>query len=207
MMRTRIKICGITRPEDGIAAVDCGVDAIGLVFYPPSPRAVNLTTAQKICAVIPPFVTIVGLFVNPRPDEVIAITANLHLDLIQFHGDESPELCASFGYPYIKALALRNEIDLSNYARDYATSSGLLVDTYQPGIAGGSGIVCNWDLIPEERNFPLILAGGLNPNNIGMAIRRVRPYAVDVSSGVEVAKGIKDYTLIRNFVQAVRKLD
>lgn len=205
MNRTRIKICGITRLADGQAAADCGVDAIGLVFYAHSPRFVTVETAAKIIKELPPFVAVVALFVNPTCDEVKHIINNLAIDLLQFHGNESPEFCATCNFPYIKAIHIRPHIDLSQLAHNYTTARGLLVDTYNPVIPGGTGEVFNWDLLPKQRQFNLILAGGLNSNNVTAAIRCVQPYAVDVSGGVEIAKGIKDVKLIAAFIQAVQK--
>ncbi|CAK0775502.1 N-(5'-phosphoribosyl)anthranilate isomerase [Gammaproteobacteria bacterium] len=205
--RTRIKVCGITRPVDGIAAADCGVDAIGLVFYSRSPRVVDLTTAKAIVATLPPFVVVVALFVNPTPEEVYAVLSYLPVDLLQFHGTETPNFCSAFSRPYLKAIPMRPETNLSLLAQDYNDARGLLVDAYRPGIPGGTGECFDWNLLPTQRSFPLVLAGGLNPGNVADAVRRVHPYAVDVSGGVEVAKGIKDPQLIAAFVQAVQYID
>lgn len=202
-MRTRIKICGITRPQDAMSAVNNGVDALGLVFYSRSPRAVDIETAAAVVAGVPPFVTVVALFVDPTPDEVYSVLSQIRVDLLQFHGNESSAFCVAFGRPYIKAIPMRPDVDLSSRARDYADACGLLVDAYRPGIPGGTGESFDWDLLPPQPPFPLILAGGLTPGNVADAIRRVHPYAVDVSGGVEAAKGIKDHSLISTFVKNV----
>ena len=189
---------------DGVAAAACGMDAIGLVFYPKSPRVVDLATAEAIVAALPPFVSVVALFVDPAPETVATVLSRLPVDLIQFHGAESPEFCAAFGRPYLKAIPMRPQVDLAAQAQYYASARGLLVDTYRPGIPGGSGESFDWQQVPVQRAFPLILAGGLNPHNVAAAIHQVRPYAVDVSGGVESAKGIKDPTRMAAFAAAVQ---
>lgn len=210
-MRTRVKICGITRREDALAAARLGVDAIGLVFYPPSPRAVTVEQARQIVDALPPFVTVVGLFVNPEPEQVTAVDAQVGLDLLQFHGDETPEFCNGFGRPYIKAVRMREDVDLQRVAEQYASARGLLLDTYRPGVAGGTGEAFDWTRVPEGLAGAIILAGGLNPQNVGQAIAAVQPYAVDVSGGVEaakgIAKGIKDAAKITAFMQGVESAD
>lgn len=206
-MRTRVKICGITRPEDGLAAARAGADAIGLVFYPNSPRAVTIERAREIMRVLPPFVAAVGLFVNARPAEIRAVLAELAIDLLQFHGDESPEECRGYGRPYIKALAMAPGIDVTEYARRYADSAGLLLDTHREGVRGGTGEVFDWAQVPSGLDKPIILAGGLTPENVSEAVRRVRPYAVDVSGGVESSKGIKDAARIEAFIRGVNSVD
>ncbi len=203
MARTRIKVCGITNPSDGVAAAACGVDAVGLVFYPPSPRVVDLATAEAIAAALPPFVTIVALFVDPTPELVTSVLSRLPVSLLQFHGAEPPSFCAAFGHPYLKAIPMRPDTNLATQAQRYQGARGLLVDTYRPGIPGGSGESFDWDLLPKERSFPLVLAGGLTPSNVSDAILRVRPYAVDVSGGVESARGVKSAALIADFAAAV----
>lgn len=190
--RTRVKICGITRIEDALLATQLGADALGLVFYAPSPRAVQITQAQEIVQALPPFVTTVGLFVNAGVAEVQATLQAVPLDLLQFHGEESPEYCAQFNRPYIKAIRMQASTDLVQLAREYATAQALLLDTYVAGVQGGTGIAFDWQQVPHEFSKPLILAGGLNPDNVQAAISQVRPYAVDVSGGVEASKGIKD---------------
>lgn len=203
-MTTRIKICGITRPEDAIAAADAGADAIGLVFYPKSPRAVTIEQAQAICTVLPPFITVVALFVDAEHFEIEDILAAVPIDLLQFHGSETPAQCDAFTTPYIKAIRMRDDADLIDAVRQYSSARGLLVDTFNPNEAGGTGEVFDWDRVPDGLDTPIILAGGLEPSNVGAAIQQLNPYAVDVSSGVEQGKGIKDVDKITAFVTAVR---
>ena len=202
-MRTRVKICGITRVEDALNAVRSGCDAIGLVFYANSARCVTPSRAAEIVAVLPPFVTTVGLFVDAPAEEVASVLAQVPLDLLQFHGDEPPEFCASFNRPYMKAVRVRADTNLLQYAARYAGASALLLDAYQEGVPGGTGLTFDWSLIPSQISKPLVLAGGLNPDNVAEAIRRIRPYAVDVSGGVERDKGIKDAARIAAFMQGV----
>ncbi|MFP5507496.1 MAG: phosphoribosylanthranilate isomerase [Gammaproteobacteria bacterium] len=205
--RTRVKICGITRPEDGVLAALLGADAIGLVFYAPSPRAVSPGRAVEIAAALPPFVTRVGLFVNAAPAEVEAVLAAVRLDLLQFHGDETEAECSRFGHPYLKALSMRPGLDVAAAMRAYPSASGFLLDAYHPAVPGGSGESFDWDRVPVERPRPVVLAGGLHPGNVAAAVRRVRPYAVDVSSGVEAAKGIKDPAKLAEFIRGVHRGD
>lgn len=202
-MRTRVKICGITRPQDAVAAVAQGCDAIGLVFYAPSPRNVSIAQAQAICAAIPPFVTVVGLFVDADPHWIEEVRASVPLALLQFHGDESPEVCASHGMPYMKAIRVKPGLNLLQYAADYAAAQALLLDAYAEGVAGGTGQTFDWKLIPQDIPKPVVLAGGLTAANVTEAIRQVRPYAVDVSGGVEQSKGIKDAEKIAAFMRGV----
>lgn len=208
MSRTRIKICGITRAIDLDAAVNAGVDAIGFVFYPPSPRVVSLALAAELARRVPPFVTRVGLFVNPDPAVLAETLATVPLDLIQFQGDEPPGFCRQFGRPYLKVARMRPELDLLEFAGSYASASasGLLLDAYVEGY-GGAGQKFDWSLVPRMLPLPIVVAGGLTAGNVGVAIRQLRPWAVDVSSGVELAKGIKDAEKIAAFVAAVRKAD
>lgn len=201
---TRIKICGITREEDLLAAARLGADAIGLVFYAKSPRYVSPQRAAELLRALPPFVTSVGLFVNASPEEVRATLAVAPLDLLQFHGDEEPEYCASFGLPYLKAVRVKPEVDLVQYAARYASARGLLLDAFVEGIPGGTGLSFDWSLIPSDLSLPVVLSGGLDPANVQQAVEQVKPWAVDVSSGVEAAKGIKDAAKIAAFVQGVR---
>ncbi len=202
-MRTRVKICGLTRAEDVQAACDLGADAIGLVFYPPSPRAVTVEQAKLILQAVPPFVAVTALFVNPTVAEVQAVLTQIPaISLLQFHGDESADFCRQFGRVYIKAISMRDDVDLAQQARDYDDALGLLVDTYKPGIPGGSGESFDWHRLPQSLSKPLILAGGLTPDNVSDAIKQVVPYAVDVSGGVEVSKGIKDRQKIGDFIAA-----
>lgn len=208
MPRTRVKYCGITRPEDGLTAARLGVDAIGLNFYPQSPRVVDLTTARAIARVLPPFVTVVGLFVEPEPLEIERVLDTLSLDLLQFHGDEEPEECERYGHPYIKALAMRDGIDLHAQTRRYASARGLLVDTHDAELYGGTGVAFDWGRVPASGiDMPLILAGGLTPDNVAEAITRVRPFGVDVSGGIEAAKGIKDTDKMAAFMEGVKSVD
>ncbi|PHS26562.1 MAG: phosphoribosylanthranilate isomerase [Methylophaga sp.] len=201
-MRTRVKICGITRRQDAEFAVEMGVDALGLVFYAPSPRAVTIAQAQDIVVGLSPLVSIVALFVNADSEYVKACLAALPISILQFHGDESVEYCEQFNHPYMKALRMREGIDLKAVAHQYKSASAILLDSYQPGVPGGTGQVFDWSLV-DNINMPVILAGGLDAENVVQAIKQVAPYAVDVSGGVELAKGIKDNNKVRNFMQEV----
>lgn len=202
-MRTRVKICGITRVEDAASAVELGCDAIGLVFYEPSPRYVSPVQAREIAAQLPPFVTAVGLFVDAAPEFVREVLAQVRLNLLQFHGDETPEYCRQFGVPYLKAVRVRPETNLLQYAAAYADAKALLLDTYVSGTPGGTGVTFDWTLIPRAFPMPIILAGGLDAGNVSEAIKQCRPYAVDVSGGVERQKGIKDADKIAAFMRGV----
>ena len=204
-MRVRVKICGITRVEDALSAVANGADAIGLVFYEPSPRNVSIEQAIEIAQDIPAFVTIVGLFVNAEPEFIRSVISRVKLDLLQFHGDETPQECACYGLPFIKAIRVKSDTNLVQCAKDFSAARGLLLDAYTEGVAGGTGNVFDWGLIPESLQKPVILAGGLNVQNVAQAISQVKPYAVDVSGGVEVSKGIKDAAKIAAFMQQVYK--
>jgi phosphoribosylanthranilate isomerase len=206
-MRTRIKICGITRVGDGVEAVRLGADALGLVFYPKSPRHVAEAQAAEIVSALAPFVTSVGLFVNPAAGEVEAVLRCVRLDLLQFHGEESPEFCRSFGVPYLKAVRVKPGLDLVQYAIHHVGAKGLLLDAYVEGVHGGTGHAFDWELIPGDLPLPVILSGGLSPDNVGAAVRQVRPWAVDVSSGVEASKGIKDAARMAAFIKEVRNAD
>ena len=199
----RIKVCGLTRVEDVQAAVATGVDAIGLVFYPDSPRHVSIEQAAALCRHIPPFISVVGLFVNASRAEVHRVIEAVPLNLLQFHGDESADQCEGFGLPYLRAARVRPGVDLLEFASQFASARALLLDTWTPAY-GGSGESFDWSLVPASCPLPVILSGGLNPENVAQAITQVRPVAVDVSSGVESAKGIKDAEKIRAFVSAVR---
>jgi phosphoribosylanthranilate isomerase len=218
MARTRVKICGITRLEDGVAAAQAGADAIGFVFWPGSPRAVAVERARAIAAALPPFVTTVGLFVDPVPDHVRATLEALPLDLLQFHGAEPPELCRAFGRPYVKAVPVGGNaarVDLLEYAARYPDACGLLFDAPpSDGLPGGTGQTFDWDVLPIDLPRPLVLSGGLTAANVGGAIRRLRPWAVDVSSGVEAigpdgkpVRGTKDPARIVAFIEEVRHAD
>lgn len=204
MSAVRSKICGITRVEDALAAAAAGADAIGLVFYAKSPRAVSVEQARQIIAALPPFVTTVGLFVDAGRDELRQILAQVPLDLLQFHGDESAEQCEGHGRPYIKALRVRAGDDVAAQVARYPGAAGVLLDTFVEGVPGGTGLAFDWSLVPAGLAKPVILAGGLTPENVAAAIARVRPYAVDVSGGVESAKGIKDADKVRAFIRAAQ---
>ena len=206
-MPTRIKICGITRAEDALAACAAGADALGFVFHPPSPRNVAPEAARAIIAKLPPFVTSVGLFVDRTPADIERIASIVRLDVLQFHGDESPQLCARFGHPYIKAVRMRPGIDLLEYARRFADARALLLDAYVSGTHGGTGTRFDWRLVPPGLPLPIVLSGGLTVENVGEAVRALRPWAVDVSSGVESARGVKDPQRIREFISGVRRAD
>ena len=206
-MATAIKICGITRLEDAFAAVRAGAHAIGFVFYVPSPRYITPAAAAAILRSLPPFITTVGLFVDAPAAEVRSTLAQAPVQLLQFHGAETPEYCRQFGHPYLKAVRMGPEVDLLQYARDYHDAKALLLDAYVEGLHGGSGVAFDWSRVPAGLPVPVILSGGLTVENVGEAVRRVRPSAVDVSSGVESAKGIKDAARIAAFIAGVRNAD
>ena len=211
MNYTRVKICGITRPEDALHAADEGVDAIGLVFYDKSPRYVTAEQAAEVCKVLPAFVTAVALFKDEAADTIRQVLEQVPVDLLQFHGSESAEFCRQFGKPYIKALGMdvgmEGDNNVSRLADAYFDARGLLLDSHAPGAAGGTGESFDWDTIPQDLPQPLILAGGLDVDNVAEAIRAVKPYAVDVSSGVESEKGIKDAGRITAFMNKVRDVN
>lgn len=204
---TRIKICGITRARDALAAARCGADAIGLVFYQRSPRHVSIAQARQLAGALPPFVSVVGLFVDAEAAFVREVLADVPLDLLQFHGGESPEYCAQFERPYLKAIRIKAGVDLLQCASDFRSAKGLLLDAHVEGIPGGTGIAFDWTLIPKQLPLPVILSGGLDAENVAVAIKQVRPYAVDVSSGVEASKGIKDAAKIAAFINEVKHID
>jgi phosphoribosylanthranilate isomerase len=204
---TAVKICGVTRTEDALAAAHCGAHAIGLVFYGPSPRYVEPDAAAAIVRALPPFVTAVGLFVDASAEEVSSVSARAGVQLIQFHGAETPAFCAQFDLPYMKAVRVQPGVDLLQYARDFRGARALLLDAYQEGLHGGTGATFDWALIPPSLSLPIVLSGGLSPDNVGDAVRRVKPWAVDVSSGVEAGKGIKDAAKIAAFISGVRNVD
>lgn len=204
MMRTRVKICGITRAQDAAAVVQSGADALGLVFYPKSPRYVTADQARQIATGVAPFVTVTGLFVNAPADSVREVLARVPLGLLQFHGEESNDQCNCFGLPFIKSIPMRHGTDLLSLMSAYPDAAGFLLDAWQPGSHGGGGIAFDWQQIPEGINTPLVLAGGLTPGNVATAIRTVKPYAVDVSTGVERDKGIKSREKIEAFMREVR---
>jgi len=205
-MRTRIKICGITRPGDALAAAEAGADAVGLVFYPQSPRYLAAERAVGIRDALPPFVQTVALFVNPDAAQVAQVIGRVRPGLLQFHGDETPTFCAQFGMPYIKAARVRPGVDLLEYLRPFSGAAAWLLDSHVEEY-GGVGESFDWSLAPQRRERPLILSGGLKRGNVAEAIRRVRPWGVDVSSGVESAKGIKDAAKIAAFIEEVRNAD
>jgi len=205
MHYTRVKICGITRTEDALHAAAEGVDAIGLVFYPKSPRFVSLVQAAEISKNLPAFVTSVALFKDANAKEVSQILNEVPIDLLQFHGSESADFCRQFGKPYIKALGMAGESSVPKRVAEYHDARGLLLDGHAPGAAGGMGQSFEWNMIPADLDYPLILAGGLDVNNVAEAIQTVQPYAVDVSSGVESEKGIKDAALVTAFMKNVRQ--
>jgi len=206
-MRTRVKICGITKPEDGVRAARLGADAIGMVFYEASSRFVTVEQARKIAAALPPFVTTVGLFVNAAESEIRRILVQFSLDLLQFHGNESPEECEKYDKPYIKAIHMKEGVDLLSAEKQYRGASGLLLDTYKEGHPGGTGERFDWKMVPDEITKPVILAGGLTPENVAVAVNKIKPYSVDVNSSVESEKGIKDLGKVGKFIQAVRLAD
>lgn len=204
---TRIKICGITRVEDALVAAASGADAIGLIFFDKSPRHVDLQRAADICRALPPFVSSVALFVDAPAGEVSHVLAHVPVDLLQFHGDETAAYCAQFKKPYVKAVRVRPELDLLQYAATFPSAKALLLDGYVKGQAGGMGKTFDWDLIPRNLTFRVVLSGGLTPANVAIAVRKIRPWAVDVSSGVESSPGIKDATKINEFIEGVRHAD
>ena len=206
-MATAVKICGITRLEDALAAAHAGAHAVGFVFYADSPRAVDPVRVREIIERLPPFITSVGLFVDHSADAVREILEHAPLQLLQFHGDETPEFCTSFGKPYIKAVRVEKGMDLLHYAARYSSARGLLLDAFVEGVHGGTGQTLDWTAIPRSLPLPIVLAGGLTPDNVETAVRTVRPWAVDVSSGVERVKGIKDADRITAFIRGVRNAD
>ena len=203
--RTRVKICGITRVEDALEAVHAGADAIGLVFYVASPRYVTIEQAQHIVAAMPPFVSIVALFVNALPTEIKTVLAQVRIDIVQFHGDETPSDCEQIKLPYYKAIRVKAGTNLLQYEVEFSSAKALLLDTYSDAAFGGTGQVFDWGLIPQNLTKPVILAGGLTAENVALGITQVRPYAVDVSGGVEQSKGVKDVAKIVAFMHAVEE--
>lgn len=202
-MRTRVKICGITRIEDALAAVQHGADAIGLVFYAQSPRNVSAEMASEIIAALPPFISTVGLFVNAPVSEINHVLAKVPLSTLQFHGNEVMEECEQFSLPYFKAIRVKSDTNLLQCAAEFSSAQALLLDTYSDASVGGTGQVFDWGLVPKNFSKPIVLAGGLTAENVGKAVKQVRPYAVDVSGGVELRKGIKDVNKIAAFMSAV----
>ena len=207
MQRTRVKICGITRVEDAHAVVDNGADALGLVFYAASPRCVTVEQACAITAVAAPLVTVVGLFVNPAPEEVRSLQLSVPLGLLQFHGRETNDECNQFGVPFIKSIAVGDGVDILSCMQEYPDASGFILDTWQPQTHGGGGVAFDWKRVPENAPAAVILAGGLTPENVARAIQATHPYAVDVSSGVESSKGVKSTDKIAAFLTGVMNSD
>jgi phosphoribosylanthranilate isomerase len=203
MQRTRVKICGFTNAKQAAFAAFSGVDAIGLVFYPPSPRNVAISTAQEIVAALPAFTSVVALFVDASEEQITQVIEQVPIDTIQFHGNETAAQCRIYGKPYMKAVRMQSDIDINALTTEYHDASGLLLDAYHAGIPGGTGEQFDWDLIPAHCDLPIILAGGLTEHNARAAIQRVQPYALDVSSGVEASKGIKDNNKIAAFLTEV----
>jgi len=206
-MATAVKICGITRPEDALAAARAGAHAVGFVFYEKSPRYVTPARAAEIARALPPFITAVALFVDARVEDVRKVLAEVPVALLQFHGSEEPAFCRQYGRPYVKAVRMKAGVDLLQYARDYHDARALLLDNFVDGLHGGSGTAFDWSLVPPDLPLPVILSGGLTVENVAEAVRRVRPCAVDVSSGVESAKGVKDAARIAAFIKGVRNAD
>ncbi|MCP5015882.1 MAG: phosphoribosylanthranilate isomerase [Ketobacter sp.] len=203
---TRVKICGITNLEDALAACGAGADALGFVFYEPSPRNIDIQTAKSILEQLPPFVSTVGLFVNADPGFLRSVLEAVPLDLLQFHGDESEAECSAWGRPYIKAIRMKAGTDLAAQCQTYHSSRGILLDTFVAGQPGGTGQTFNWHAVPKGLSKPIVLAGGLDPSNAADAVRQVRPWAVDVSGGVEAAKGKKDNALMQAFITGVHSV-
>jgi phosphoribosylanthranilate isomerase len=207
MIRTRIKICGIREGIHGLAAANAGADAIGLVFYKDSPRFVTPANAANIAAVLPPYITTVGLFVNATDRKIRDTLRGVRLDMLQFQGDEEPDFCASFGLPYVRAVRMERGTDLLEWAGRFSSARALLLDAHVPGQMGGTGKTFDWSVIPRDLPIPLILSGGLDSDNVGRAVREVKPWAVDVSSGVEASRGVKDPKKIVDFIRSVQRED
>ena len=207
MAHTRVKICGIRTAEDARAAALAGADAIGLLFWQQSVRAVDAEQARVVAAALPPFVSRVGVFVDPAPALVERVLASVRLDLLQFHGAETEEACLRYGLPYMKAVSMRDGLDLRAFADGYRGAQALLLDAYHPAMPGGSGETFDWERIPSGLAAPVVLAGGLHADNVAEAIRRVRPHAVDVSGGVEKSRGVKDAARMKQFVDEVRRVE
>ncbi|MGJ8687330.1 MAG: phosphoribosylanthranilate isomerase [Spongiibacteraceae bacterium] len=207
MLRTRVKICGVTRLDDALAAIDAGADALGFVFYEKSPRAISVSAAADIIVQLPAFVSKVALFVDASRADVEEVLQRCAIDLLQFHGDESAEYCASYGRPYMKALRMSDGLDVQSLCSEYHSASAILLDSYRPGTPGGTGSTFEWHRIPADLPLPLVVAGGLAADNVAQLIGERRPYAVDVSGGVELKKGVKSHALITDFMAAVRAAD
>ncbi|MEO0442956.1 MAG: phosphoribosylanthranilate isomerase [Pseudomonadota bacterium] len=201
----RVKICGITSVDDALAAANAGADAIGLVFYEHSPRYVSEQIAKQVALAVGPFVTVTGLFVNESHDKLIKILSQVPLQLLQFHGDERPEYCEQFSRPYIKAIRMREGVNVSQTINRFSSATGILLDAYRPGIPGGTGEVFDWQRVPQQASKPIILAGGLTPDNVDTAIAQTTCYGVDVSGGVELSPGIKDHQKIKDFIALAKR--
>lgn len=202
-MRTRIKICGIKHINDALKAIECGVDAIGLIFVEKSPRFIGLQDAHEISKSIPPFVTVVGLFMNSTAETVRETLKSVPLTLLQFHGDETSDFCEQFNMPYIKVLGMNESVDIESFAKEHPKAKGILLDNEK---GGGTGESFDWSLVPQNSSIPIILAGGLNPENVAAAVETVKPYAVDVSSGVESETAVKDHKKIEQFIKEVQRV-
>jgi phosphoribosylanthranilate isomerase len=205
-MQARVKICGITQAEDAVVAAEAGADAIGLVFYDPSPRAVTIAQAQQVVQALPPFVTTVGLFVNAERERIEAVLQQVSLDLLQFHGAETPAFCEAFQRPWMKAIRMKPDVDLQQEAERYSHAAALLVDAYQAGVPGGTGETFDWARIPSQLSKPLVLAGGLTVDNVQQAVTQVKPWAVDVSGGVEQSKGFKSHSKVAQFIENAKRV-
>jgi phosphoribosylanthranilate isomerase len=204
---TRVKICGIREPAHARLAADAGADAIGLMFWPSSARFVTAERAAEVAAALPPYVTAAAIFVNEKREEIERILGSVPIELLQFQGDEPPDFCASFGRPFVRAVRMEQGVDLIEYARRFATARALLLDAHVPGVPGGTGHTFDWTAIPKDLPIPIVLSGGLDASNVGSAIRAVRPWGVDVSSGVESSRGVKDPDKIVEFIRKVRDED
>tara|TARA_B100000035_G_scaffold314796_1_gene332385 strand:+ start:43727 stop:44347 length:621 start_codon:yes stop_codon:yes gene_type:complete len=200
----KVKICGITNFTDAIHAAELGADALGFVFVKSSPRFIKPSDASKIIGKLPPFLSKVGLFVNPSIEEVRKVMDMCHFDFIQFHGDESPSFCEQFNLPYIKAISVESDLSLLEYEKNYVSASAFLLDSFSEDARGGTGKIFDWNLIPQNTSKPIIVAGGLNKDNLNDLFNKNKPYAVDVSSGVESHKGKKDYNMMQDFILGVR---
>ena len=204
MTQPRVKICGLRQADDAVFAARSGADAIGLVFYPPSPRAVDIATAAKIACALPPFVSCVGLFVDATAQEIDQVLSQVPLSVLQFHGDESAQFCEQFQLPWIKAVRMRPNIDLHQQRQYYNQAQGLLLDAYKPGVPGGTGDQFDWHRIPDDIADDVVLAGGIDVYNVQQAIQQVKPWAIDVSGGVESHKGVKDHAKIDAFMRQAK---
>lgn len=202
-MITKVKFCGITNLQDAISAAELGADALGFVFYPKSPRFISPKNAKEIIKKLPPFISMVGLFVNQSKSEVEEVIKGCPLNLLQFHGDENESFCKQYNLPYIKAISMKSDVDLLKCVQEYNSAKALLLDTFSKVARGGSGEVFDWKMIPPNTLKPIIVAGGLTPDNVQTLLEVISPYGVDVSSGIEINKGLKDYKLMKKFILGV----